>query len=120
MKVANEWADGEDSVRDKDRESPHRDNNSWSRRDSRGSDRRRKRKSHHYDDADGAELVAAGYVDTRDERDRNGGRQDDRSGSRQDNRRDSRDYGQRSDGYRKREWQKTRDDSKISAHPQRK
>ena len=96
MKVANEWADGEDSVRDKDHGSPHRD--SWSRRDNRESDRRRKRKSYHYNDADGAEMVAAGYVDTRNDRDRDGGRQDDRSGNRQDDRRENRNYTPRNDG----------------------
>ena len=61
--------------------------------------------------------MVVGYVDTRDERDRNRGCQDDRSGSRQDDRRDSRDYGQRSDGYRKREWRKTRDDSQDQRTP---
>jgi len=84
MKVANEWADGEDSVRDK-HESPRRDS-SWSHKDGHGNDRRKKRKTHHYDDADGADLVAAGYVDALDERARSGSRQDDRSGSRHDDR----------------------------------
>ena len=84
MKVANEWADGEDSVRDKDRESPHHEHNSRSHRDDCDNDRRHKCKSHHYDYLDGAELMAAGYVDTRNECDHNGDHQDDHSRSQQD------------------------------------
>ena len=59
MQIANEWADGEDYIRNERAGTPgnNGDQGSWSRRN---SDRRRKRKSRVYEDTEGMKLVAAG------------------------------------------------------------
>ena len=52
MQIANEWADGEDSIRNERRGTPVEADaqGSWSRRN---NDRRRKRKARAYDDTEG-------------------------------------------------------------------
>ena len=69
IKIATEWADGEDSVRATRTSSPRddRDSGSRSHRDSYRDDRRRKRSKRHYDD-DRPEFIAAGFTQTRDDK----------------------------------------------------
>jgi hypothetical protein len=107
MEVANRWADGEDSMRGERDYTPEEDNVDArysadpGRRSSRNSDRRRKRKNRAYDEAYGAELVAAQFASNRD----NGGRTS----------------GNREGSYRKqaREWQpcKSREDGQQAQTP---
>jgi len=62
LKIATEWADGEDMARTTRGSSPrdNHDSGSRSRRDSYRDDRRRKRSKRHYDD-DRPEFMAAGF-----------------------------------------------------------
>ena len=72
MDIANRWADGEESVRGERAQSPEydrldaRDPGDSVRRGNRNSDRRRKRKSRAYDEADDSEFVAAEFTGSRD------------------------------------------------------
>ena len=67
MQIANEWADGEDSILNERGEGPAEtgDQGTWSRRN---NDRRRKRKMRAYDENDGAELVAACFPGSHEQR----------------------------------------------------
>ena len=76
-------------------------------RDSRGNDRRRKRKPR-YEDGEAVELVAAGFADPREDRSRDNSRQNSRG-------RD--DY--RGDGNQRREWRRrTRDNPRPDLTPE--
>ena len=82
MDIANRWADGEDSLHSNRARSPDDDDadarypTDTGRRRDRNSDRRRKRKSRGYDEADGTEMVAAGFADKRDDENRDSGYRD--------------------------------------------
>ena len=79
MDIANRWADGEDSLHRNRARSPDDDDadarypTDTGRRRDRNSDRRRKRKDRGYDEADGTEMIAAGFADKRDDENRNSG-----------------------------------------------
>ena len=100
-KIANQWADGEDSVRDTTRYSPRNESGPSNWREGR------QKKKPRYNGNDSIELVAAGFETPREDE-----RQYSRSGDDQ-----SRQYNQgqfnrsggsnyRGDGSRKREWQR--------------
>ena len=107
IKIATEWADGEDSVQGSRASPPchSHDSGSQSRRDSYRYDRRRKRLKRHYDD-DRPEFIAAGYAQTHDDQERSNRRSDDR--------RDSRDREQRNSSYKRQDWQKSHSSSERS------
>ena len=84
MEIASSWADGEDSVQRNRARSPQGDDRRGDdrrgddRRNDHGDDRRRKRKGRGYEEADGREMMAAGYPARREDdnhqgADRNGG-----------------------------------------------
>ena len=78
MKIANEWADGEDSVCNEyhDSSKEEGDQGTWGHRDSHINDCS-KHKPRTYDDAEAVELVAAGYSDAHEEQGCDNGRQQD-------------------------------------------
>ena len=93
MQIANEWADGEDYIRNERAGTPgvNGDQGSWSHRN---SDRHRKRKSRVYEDTEGMELVAAGFTESREQRNHDDSRYE----------RDSRTTGYKGSKEVKREW----------------
>ena len=102
LKIATEWADGEDLARRRDNTSPsdNHESGSHSHRDSYRDDRKCRRSRRPYDN-DRPEFMAAGFSTPRTEQGRGGPRSDDRRDCRGDSREDSR-YDRReprSDGY---------------------
>jgi hypothetical protein len=107
MSLANEWADGEDSIvasRSR-RRSAERDIDA---KDQFHTSSRKKGRRNRYDDTDTMDMVAAGYV--------NGDRNDNHDGPRQGNNyygSSSRSAGR--DSRPKREWRRQRDQPQLSA-----
>src|ERR1041384_1109078 len=80
LELANSWADGEDSVRNETETHTARSEHDYDYNGDRGADRRRKRPRRNFYDDRGPDMVAAGFPD-----DRNGRQRDDNRPQRRDN-----------------------------------